>query len=134
MVKEPESMDECFYFTNRILEKGKGNVIAWVLKPKCPKCEKGIMRKPLDTKTGKVKIRAKEYACPECGYTVSKEEFEPKLKMNIIYKCPYCGNQGEAETEYKLKSFQGVKAYVFSCDKCGEKIGITKKMKEPKKK
>jgi len=54
--------------------------------------------------------------------------------MNIKYKCPYCGNEGEATTNYKLKTFKGVKAYVFSCSKCKEQIGITKKMKEIKEK
>ena len=130
----PKSMDECFYFTNRTLEEGKGNAIAWVLKPNCPKCGKAKMGKPVDPKTGKVKSRAKEYVCPECGYTVDKEEFEPTLTMEIEYTCPYCENEGEATTEFQLKSFKGVKAYVFECGKCGEKIGVTKKMKAPKKK
>ncbi len=135
MVTMPESMDECFYFTNRKikLDEGEGNIIAWVKKPKCPKCKKGIMGKPVNEKTGKVKIRAKEYKCPECGYTVSKEEFDPTLTVEIEYKCPFCGNEGEAETEYKRKTWKGVKAYVFKCGKCGKKIGITKKMKKPKK-
>ena len=126
----PESMDECFYFTRRTLEND-GKAVAWVLKPDCPECGKAKMGKPVDK--GKVKIRAKEYVCPSCGYTVSKEEFEPTLTMNIQYKCPHCGNSGEATTNYKLKSFLGTKAYVFTCEKCGEKIGITKKMKDVKK-
>lgn len=130
-MREPESMEECFYFTNRILEEGKGQVMAWVFKPDCPQCKKTKMGKPVEK--GKVKTRAKEYVCPECGYTVSKEEFEPTLTMNVKYKCPFCGNEGETTTEYKLKTFKGVKAYVFVCGKCNEKIGITKKMKETKK-
>lgn len=130
----PESMDECFYFTNRKLEDGKGNAIAWVIKPVCPKCAKGKMGKPVDEKTGKVKSRSDVYTCKECGFEVEKAEFEPTLTMEIEYKCPYCGDEGEASTEYKLKSFKGVKAYVFQCGKCGEKIGITKKMKDVKKK
>jgi RecJ-like exonuclease len=83
---------------------------------------------------GHVKIRAKEYVCPSCNHTVSKEEFEPTLTMNIQYTCPKCKNVGETTTNYKLKSFLGTKAYVFQCGKCGEKIGITKKMKDVKKK
>ena len=47
-------MDECFYFTNRTLEDGKGKATAWVLKPECPKCKKGPMGKPVVK--GKVKI------------------------------------------------------------------------------
>ena len=132
-IEMPESMNECFYFTNRTVEDGKGTIIAWVKKPVCPKCKKGIMGKPVDPKTGKVKSRAKEYTCKECGHTVDKEEFDQTLQVEIQYKCPYCGNQGETTTEYKRKSWKGVKAYVFTCQKCGEKIGITKKMKKPKK-
>lgn len=126
----PESMDECFYFTNRVLDNG-GSVIAWTLKPDCPKCKKAKMGKPVEK--GKVKIRANQYKCPECGYTVDKDEFDPTLTLNIRYKCPHCGNEGETTTDYKRKKFQGVDAYVFKCSKCGEKIGITKKMKETKK-
>jgi len=132
-MKQPESMNECFYFSNRTLEDGKGKAMSWVFKPDCPKCGKAKMGKPKDSKTGKTKIRAKEYVCPECNYTITKEEFEPTLTMNVIYTCPYCGKDGEAETAYQLKSYKGVKAYVFKCDKCEEKIGITKKMKATKK-
>ena len=133
-LKMPESMDECFYFTNRTLEGGKGSVIAWVRRPKCSKCGKGVMGKPVDPKTGKVKKRADIYVCPECGYEVSVEELNPTLNVEIRYKCPFCGNEGEATTEYKRKKYKGVDAYVFTCGKCGEKIGITKKMKKPKEK
>ncbi len=128
----PNSVDECFYFTNRTLDNG-GSIIAWVYKPDCPECGKAKLGKPVDPKTGKIKRRSKEYVCPECDYTISKEELEPTLDVEIQYKCPHCGNEGETTTEYKRKSFKGVPAYVFKCDKCGEKIGITKKMKEPKK-
>ena len=131
-IKMPNSMDECFYFTNRTINSG--HVIAWVYRPKCPKCGKGIMGKPVDEKTGKVKSRAKIYVCPECGYEVDKDEFDKTLTVEIQYKCPFCGKSGEATTEYKRKSFKGVPAYVFKCGHCGEKIGITKKMKVPKKK
>ncbi|MBD3355022.1 hypothetical protein GF361_03480, partial [Candidatus Woesearchaeota archaeon] len=112
MVTMPESMDECFYFTNRKikLDDGEGSIIAWVYKPKCPKCKKGIMGKPINEKTGKVKIRAKEYVCPECGYTVLKDELEPTLELEIQYKCPFCGDEGEATTEYNRRTWKGVKA------------------------
>jgi len=128
----PESMDECFYFTNRTLEGGKGSVIAWVRRPKCPKCGKGTMGKPVDKKTGKIKKKSDVYACPACGHEIGVEVYEPTLNVEIQYKCPYCGNEGETTTEYKRKKFKGVDAYVFVCQKCGEKIGITKKMKEIK--
>lgn len=129
-LKEPSSMEGVVYFTNRIF--GEGYAKAWVYKIQCPKCGKTKMGKPIEK--GKVKIRAKEYKCPECGYTESKEEHEAKLKVEIKYKCPYCGNEGETTTEYKRKSFEGVPAHVFVCEKCGKKIGITKKMKNIKKK
>ena len=128
----PESMDECFYFTNRVLENN-GSIIAWIYKPLCPKCKKEKMGKPVDPKTGKVKSRADIYVCKGCGYEVGKEEFDLTLTVEIQYKCPFCGNEGETTTECKRKSYKGVKAYVFTCQKCGEKIGITKKMKKPKK-
>ena len=128
----PESMDECFYFTNRTLENG-GSAIAWVKKPMCPKCGKGKMGKPVDPKTGKVKSRATIYVCPECRHEVEKDAFDETLEVEIQYKCPACGKEGEATTQYKRKSFKGVPAYVFVCNDCGEKIGLTKKMKKPKK-
>jgi len=131
-MKMPESMDECFYFTNRTLENN-GSIIAWVYRPKCPKCGKGIMGKPVDPKTGKVKKKADNYVCKECGYSVNSDEFDETLKVEVQYKCPFCGNEGETTTEYKRKKYKGVDAYVFTCQKCGEKIGITKKMKETKK-
>ena len=131
MITEPESMDECIYFTNRTLENN-GKIKAWVYKADCPECGKAKMGKPVVK--GKVKIRAKEYVCPECGHTEEKSEHEPKLDVEVIYTCPYCGKSGEATTPYVRKTWQGVKAYVFTCDGCNEKIGITKKMKKSKKK
>ena len=128
----PDSTDECFYFTNRTLEND-GTVIAWARKPLCPECKKVIMGKPVDPKTGKVKIRAKEYVCPGCNYTVDKAEMDPTLTLEAEYKCPACGNEGEASCPYQRKKFKGVDAYIIQCEKCEEKIGITKKMKKPKK-
>lgn len=132
-LREPESMDECFYFTNRDLGND-GWAMAWVYRPDCPECGKAKMGKPVDPKTGKVKTRAKEYKCPECDYTVDKEEYDPTLTVEIKFKCPACGKEGETTTEYKRRSFKGVPAYVFKCTECGEKLGLTKKMKAPKKK
>lgn len=128
-MREPESMDECVYFTNRTLEND-GRIRAWTLKIDCPECGKAKMGKPVEK--GKVKIRAKEYVCPECGHTEDKPEHEAKLTVDVVYKCPHCGNEGETHTEYKRKSFQGVPSYVFVCDSCNKKIGITKKMKKGK--
>ena len=128
----PEDMEDLFYFSRRTMCSGKA--MAWVYRPECPACHKAKMGKPVDKKTGKPKIRAKEYVCPGCNYTVPKEEFEETCEMEVQYTCPDCGKEGEATTLYKLKSFEGVKAYVFECSHCGKKLGITKKMKEPKKK
>lgn len=129
-LKKPESMDEVIYFTRRTLEP-KGRVTAWAFKKECPKCKKALMGKPVES--GKVRIRATEYVCPACGYTETKAEHEKSLEVCAEYECPACGKTGEATTPYVRKTFQGVKAFVIACGSCGEKIGITKKMKAPKK-
>ncbi len=130
MVTEPESMGDLIYFTRRAI--GSGKAMAWVYKKECPECHKAKMGKPVVK--GKVKIRATEYVCPECGFTEEKVLHEESLTLEAKYTCPHCGKEGEGTTEYKRKSFEGVKAYIVLCQHCGGKIGITKKMKEPKKK
>jgi len=126
---QPQSTSECLYFTRRELDNN-GFIMAWVFKKKCPKCNKSIMGKPVVK--GKVKIRAKEYICPNCGFTEQKDEHENTLTVNVIYTCPYCGNKGEATTIFKRKNLDGIPSYIFECDKCKKKIGITKKLKEKK--
>ena len=126
----PESMDECLYFTNRSVEEG--NVIAWVYRKKCPKCGKAKMGKPVVK--GKVKTRAKEYVCPECGYSEEKKEHEESLTLEAKYTCPNCGKDGESTCVYKRKKYKGVDSYVVECQHCGEKIPVTKKLKAIKKK
>jgi len=130
-------MDECVYFTRRNIDKG--NVVAWVFKEKCPKCGKAMMGKPKDEKTGKTKIRAKEYVCPACGHTVEKGAYEDTLTVSIQYTCPHCGNKGEAQESFKRKKVQvfdeeeqkkkSIDAVKFKCNKCEKDILITKKMK-----
>lgn len=127
----PDSMDDCLYFTRRTMDNGK--IMAWVERITCPKCEKGKIGKPLK-KDGKPLRKAEFYECPECKYQEPNQEHEEKLKMSVIYTCPHCSSQGDTSTEYNLKPFKGVKAYIFTCQKCGEKIPITKKMKKIKKK
>jgi len=68
-LQEPKSMDECVYFTNRLL--GNGKIRAWVFREQCPKCGKGLMGKPRDPKTGRAKIRSEEYVCPSCSIHLS---------------------------------------------------------------
>ena len=133
MLKIPESSQEVIYFTNRILEN-EGSVKAWARKKKCHKCGKALMGKPLDEKTGRPKLRAKEYVCHNCGYTEEKSAHENTLKLEAVYICPKCKKHGEATTEYKRKTFMGVPSFIISCQHCSEKIPITKKMKKPKKK
>ena len=133
----PESAEECVYLTRRTIKDGK--VVAWVFKETCPKCKKAKMGKPKDEKTGKVKIRAKEYVCPECGHTVEKKAYEETLTCNIEYTCPHCGNKGELQVPFKRKKVQvfdeeaqkkkSMDAVKFQCQKCGKDILITKKMK-----
>ncbi len=124
-MKQPESVDECLYFTRRKFEP-KGGAVAWVFRKQCPKCKEGLMKKPKKT--------SPTYDCPKCGYAEPKKEHEETAELNIEYECPKCGHKGETTVEYKRRTWQGVKAYVFKCEECGEKIGLTKKMKEPKKK
>src|SRR3989338_6364850 len=122
---ELTSIDECIYFTQRSV--GDGKIRAWVCKGKCPKCSKGLMSKPKDEK-GKVKIRAKEYQCPECKYTVEQKEYEASLKASIKYTCHHCKNNGEAEIPFqrkKLKRFKEKKekkkrvdSLIFQCRNC----------------
>ncbi len=131
-LREPKSMSELVYFTNR--DEGKYKVRAWVFKGICPKCKKGLMSKPINEKTGRPKTRATIYVCSECGYTVDKEEYEETLMCNIEYTCPECGFHGKTQTPFKRVSFKGVKSIVFRCEKCNVKLPITKKMKEIKKK
>ncbi len=130
-LKRPESMEECVYYSSRDI--GEGEATVWVFKQACPECGKALMGKPRKD-DGKVKIRAKEYVCPECNYTVEKKEYEETLTASVAYICPHCKHEAETEIPFKRKTYQGVKAIVFNCESCNEKIPITKKMKEPKKK
>lgn len=127
MLKKPESMEEVIYFTRRAI--GDGKIMAWTSKEMCPECNKALMGKPVDDK-GNVKIRAKEYVCPECNNTAEKKEYEETLTLNVEYTCPHCKHESEAQTPFKRKSYQGVKAFVFKCESCGKDIPITKKMKD----
>jgi predicted RNA-binding Zn-ribbon protein involved in translation (DUF1610 family) len=130
----PESMDECVYFTRRL----KPKVVAWVFKGTCPKCKKALMGKPRGA-DGKVKIRAKEYVCPDCGFTMGKQEHEDTLTANIQYTCSKCSSSGEHTMPFKRKKVKlfdeeegkevTADALLFNCPKCGEKIAVTKKMK-----
>lgn len=130
-LKKPNSMEECVYFTNRAI--GSGMAMAWVFRKQCQKCDKGAMGKP-QKKGGKTDKKAAYYVCNSCGYQESNADVENNLVLNVEYKCPYCGNEGETTSEYKRKSFEGVPSYVFECGKCHKKIGLTKKLKDTKKK
>ena len=123
-------MEECVYFTNRDIGES-GHVLAWVFRDYCPECGKELMQKPTDKK-GKVKVRAKEYVCPACGFSLPKEEFEPRLVLNVAYTCPHCGHEGEKQAPYKRKKIKGVDTIRVECDSCKKNIDITKKMKDPK--
>ena len=130
-LKKPNSVEECVYFTNRTMDSGRA--MAWVFRKECPKCRKGIMGKPMK-KGNKLDKKAGHYVCYSCGYTESSEQVENSLVINVEYKCPHCGNEGDTTSEYKRKTFEGVPSYVFECQKCHKKIGLTKKLKESKKK
>ena len=130
-LKQPASMNECVYFTRRTTGD-RGRIMAWARRIDCGKCGKAKMGKPVEG--GSVKIRAKEYTCPQCGFTEEKTIHEESLTLEAKYTCPECGKEGESTTLYKRKSFMGVKAYVVECQHCEAKIPVTKKLKEIKKK
>ncbi len=134
----PNSMDECVYFTNRSLldDAGKpvGKIICWVPRMKCPKCKKDLMHKPVDAKTGKYKVRATEYVCPGCNFAEEKKTHEAKLSAHAQYTCVACHKQGEGTVPFARKTYQGVKAILFSCQHCKAALPVTKKLKELKKK
>ena len=81
-----------------------------------------------------MKIRAKEYVCYECGYTVNKEEYEETLMACVDYTCPECKHKADTQILFKRKSISGVKTIRIKCEKCNANIDVTKKMKVPKKK
>jgi len=136
-LKQPTSMEECIYFTNRSV--GKGKIKAWVFKETCTKCNKGLISKPKNPKTGRPKIRSQEYACSECNNILPKEEYEDTLTCNIQYTCPHCSFEGETQAPFKRKKVQilnketmkkkAAEVIRFQCEKCNKDIDLTKKMK-----
>ena len=134
---EPKSMDECIYFTNRISDKGK--IRCWVFREKCKQCNNSLMGKPKDSKTGKTQIRAKEYKCPACNYTIDEQTYEDSLTANVQYTCQYCNHNGEIQVLFerrKVKVFgedgkkgKMIESLRFQCQKCSKNIDVTKKMK-----
>ncbi len=131
-MKEPESMDELVYFTNRTIgADNTGKVRCWVFRQPCEKCKKSLMGKPRDPK-GSIKIRAKEYVCPSCNYTVEKTAYEDTLTACVSYTCPSCKKSGEAEVPFKRKVIEGIPTIRVVCKHCKTNIDITKKMKEKK--
>lgn len=123
-LRQPESVAETVYFTRRKLEP-KGSIVAWAFRKECPKC-KALMKKPKKT--------SPSYDCPKCDYKEPKVVHEESLTVNVEFVCPSCDHAGETTTPYKRKTWLGRKAFVFNCTNCNEKIGITKKMAEPKTK
>ncbi len=127
MLKKPESMDECVYFTRRTIESGR--LTAWAFRKQCSKCNAGLMGKPIK-KNGKPDKKSPIYTCYSCGHQESNESIESSLVLSIEYTCPFCNQSGETTTEYVRKMYQGIPSFVFTCQNCGKNIGITKKMKE----
>ena len=125
-LKVPNSMNECLYFTNR------WDVLAWVYRKECPKCHKAKMGKPVVK--GKVKTRAKEYVCPNCGYTEDNETHESTLILEAKYTCPSCKKEGEYTGSYIRKNYLGIPPFIVECQHCGNKIPLTKKLKSKKSK
>ncbi len=130
-LKRPESMDECFYFSNRTI--GEGKAMAWALRPLCAKCGKANLGRPIK-KNGKPDKKAEYYECPSCKHRESDETLSSTLMVSVEYTCPHCRHPGETTTPFVRKKFKGVLAFVFECGKCRELIPITKKLKDISKK
>ncbi len=133
MVNEPESMDELVHHTLRVLPN-EGQIRLWVYRKECPSCGKAKMGKPKDPKTGKAKIRAKEYVCPECNHEIEKKEYEDTLIAEAVYTCPECSKNGEWEGPFKRKTIEGAPTIRVICQHCNANMDVTKKFKEKKKK
>jgi len=130
MVTEPKSMDELVYMTTRMFDDALIRV--WVYRQKCPKCKKSLMGKPLDDKTGKIKVRSSEYVCPSCGYSAEKKAYEDTLEAEFKGTCPHCKKDIEGSVPFKRKSVKGVSTLRIKCPLCSGDIDITKKMKKLK--
>lgn len=130
-LRQPESMEELVYFTNR--DVGNGSARVWVFKKECPKCGRAKMGKPLKP-DGKPKMRAEEYSCPACGHTVEKGAYEDTLTACAEITCPECGKDAELEAPFRRKNVEGVKTLRLICPHCSAKVDVTKKMKAIKRK
>lgn len=126
VLQRPKSMEECVYYTCRRI--GDGEVTLWVFRQTCPKCKKAYVGKPR-TPNGKVKTRAKDYICSECGYKIDKNDYEDSLVANINYSCPSCKYEGELQLPFKRKNIGGALTLRFQCQKCNENIDVTRKIK-----
>lgn len=139
-LREPTNVSECLYFTRRAICSSEklvcsGSVKAWVFKEPCVKC-KGKMQA---VKPESALAKPREYSCESCGYKIDVKEYEESLLVNIQYTCPKCNASGELQIPYvrkKIKIFneeeqkeKTADAIQFNCQKCNEKINITKKMK-----
>lgn len=129
----PETMDELLYFTNRRLPDGT-KILAVVERKDCPECGKEKMGKPINEKTGKVKTRAKEYVCPNCGHEEPKKAHEESLELDIQYTNSEQTEVKRTKTPYKRRTWKGMKSFVFENEFTGERMGITKRLKTKKKK
>ncbi|MCD6547358.1 MAG: hypothetical protein J7K22_02270 [Nanoarchaeota archaeon] len=81
MLKEPKSMDECSFFTRRILDDDGTRLVAWVPKG-----------------TNVVNVI---YICGKCG---KKGEVTQEYKKPITFVCEHCGHKIVVEP---IKKFRG---------------------------
>lgn len=136
VIKEPTSMSECAFFTRRTIG-AQGKIAAWVLRSQCPQCKQAMMGKPKDSKTGKVKIRAKEYVCPGCSYTVDEHTHEQALTITIKYTCQHCGQEGSTQQPFHFKKSKiddphnpgekkTAKLIRFQCEHCQQSVDLIK--------
>ncbi len=127
----PEHMDDLLYFTNRKLSDGT-KILAYVHKKSCPECDNALMGKPINPKTKKIQIRAKEYVCPNCGYEEEKLTHENTLQLEIQYTNPQQTEKKTTHTAYKRKTYKGIPSFVFLNEFTQEKCAITKRLKAKK--
>jgi len=91
-LKQPESTEECVYFTRREVDSGK--VMCWVFKEKCPECKKELMGKPVDSGDRKEKTLELD---------IDEDADEGKIQITITVEgIDESNNKHEVTFEFEL--------------------------------
>ena len=59
-------------------------------------------------------------------------EYEETLTAEAAYTCPECNKEGVDSIPFKRKKVDKIETLQFTCEHCGAKLNVTKKMKEKK--